>query len=48
MRTTAVAVVVMVGGRCRHDFEQIVLTIRAALTEVGRPLLAFTLTLRRY
>ncbi|MFD3621648.1 ATP/GTP-binding protein [Streptomyces sp. NPDC058676] len=30
------------------DFEQIVLTIRAALTQVGRPLPAFDLTLRRY
>ncbi|MDX2630674.1 tetratricopeptide repeat protein [Streptomyces scabiei] len=30
------------------DFEQIVLTIRAALTKVGRPLPAFDLALRRY
>ena len=30
------------------DFEQIVLTIRAALTRIGRPLPAFDLALRRY
>jgi len=30
------------------DFEQIVLTIRAALTRTGRPLPAFDLALRRY
>ncbi|MFJ6792087.1 ATP/GTP-binding protein [Streptomyces angustmyceticus] len=30
------------------DFEQIVLTIRAALTRLGRPLPAFDLALRRY
>ncbi|MEV7980862.1 ATP/GTP-binding protein [Streptomyces sp. NPDC086519] len=30
------------------DFEQIVLTVRAALTKVGRPLPAFDLALRRY
>ncbi|WP_030814284.1 tetratricopeptide repeat protein [Streptomyces sp. NRRL S-337] len=30
------------------DFEQIILTIRAALTEIGRPLPAFDVALRRY
>ncbi|MFE7935493.1 ATP/GTP-binding protein, partial [Streptomyces sp. NPDC057456] len=30
------------------DFEQVVLTIRAALTRIGRPLPAFDLALRRY